>query len=1029
MQACARFLRWCCRAAAPALIALAASGGEPAETAASSPRLATAPAQRDYFPLGVVRGDPAPALAAGFSQVQEAVQAPDFTSGKPYPAPSPFQHEVRDLRYFSLALAADSLPGARDELDLFNPALKPHLENYGRAHVRSRVQSPLDASVQMWGLDNEWEPPLRMSPGAQTAFVASLRETYAGDIAALNQAWGTQFDDFTASLAQVAAADDAWRSHPGAFLDWYAFASEHFLQLLAAQARAMQAADPRARGVVNKSTQLTLERPMTSRTRLFDHARFAELMRPYGSGLYGIDMYGAGDRQAYETSYIYNSVRPLDGASGHGVLLTETNTHGDAAHQFASTFWRLLANGAKGMMFFTQGNAAAARDSDWNRYAMRDPDTGRYTARWFYAARLAAAIRRTEGFWAQAIPAPVPRVALLLPQRDVLLAENSTRNPAEGRFSYARNERWLVYRWLREQGYWVDVLPYAKLKHEALRTYDALLLVGAEHLRAEESAAVLQYVAQGGVLVGDTMPGYFDEHHRVTNAMADAAAIDVVRHEAARRMRLDIGATAVTGMAQYELTAPDADVLARDADGVARALLQQHGNGTMLLLPFELGSLQPGRPRAPDDDGGSGTWLASLLQQANVRPAYRAHVREADDAGTHLLRVEQPYVDAAGNVALVVATRGRTQPEPVPAGTIDIALPEGNWHRAWWSSAEDAALQPLAISTLGDGRHRLALPAVTSAGIVYLFREHAPLLGFGPVESIATHADVPARETPAAIESGVRAKAGEAFTQPVQLVNASAHALGAGVLHIDAPAGWTVSPARVDVRALPTGEMHVQSFTVTPPDEEQLAPQYPQALVARWTDGGGSTATMSMLVELAPDPAQRSLLLSGNASWSRRYPYRIDAHRLDAHVSYRHLQPAEEAIDDPASLRGTRGALLNGFGSAGGERNSLNRGAYVPSHYVRYRAREAEILFDLRTTRHIARIHVVNGPEHVTPLSVETYTSVDGEHFARNDTLKLSTPALENVIPMHQIEARYVKLRVTWPAAGGTLDEIEIWGR
>ncbi|HEY0961441.1 MAG TPA: beta-galactosidase, partial [Pseudomonadales bacterium] len=488
MLASGRVLRQsCCAAALAFIVFTAVSAGESPDDVDHVTKSHDRATRNGDFPLGIVRGDPVPAFAAGFSHVQEAVQAPGFVSGTPYPAPMPYQHEVRELRYFSLALAADSLPRARDDIDLFDPALKIHLENYGRAHVRSRVQSPLDASVQRWGLDNEWEPPLRMTPAAQSAFAAWLRETYAGDIAALNDAWGTHADAFSADLVQVAAADDAWRSHPGAFLDWYAFASEHFLQLLVAQARAMQAADPRARGVVHKSTQLTLERPMTSRTRLFDHGRFAELMQPYGGGFYGIDMYGAGDRQAYETSYIYNSMRPLDGAAGHGVLLTETNTHGDAARQFASTFWRLLGNGAKGLMFFTHGNAAAARASDWNRYAMRDPDTGRYAARWFYAARLAATIQRTENFWAQAVPASVPRVAMLLPQRDVLLAEKSTRNAAEGRFAYARNERWLVYRWLREQGYWVDVLPYARLHQDALRDYDALLLVGAEHLGTEES--------------------------------------------------------------------------------------------------------------------------------------------------------------------------------------------------------------------------------------------------------------------------------------------------------------------------------------------------------------------------------------------------------------------------------------------------------------------------------------------------------------------------------------------------------------
>lgn len=1028
MRMYGRALRQCAFVALT-FAAAAVCGDEIAGTAAHSLQLGEPRAEADYFPLGIVRGDPAPAIAAGFSLVQEAVQAHDFAGGKAYPVPSPYQNDARGLRYFSLALAADSLPGARDTLDLFDPALQPYLENYGRAHVQSRVRSPIDASVQFWGLDNEWEPPLRLPPSAHKPFVDWLREAYASDISALNEAWGTRFSAFDANIVETVDDENAWRERPGAFLDWYAFSSEHFLPLLVAQAKAMHEADPRRRGVVHKSTQLTLERPRTSRTRVFDHARFAELMRPYSHGYYGIDMYGAGDRQAYETSYIYNSIRPNDDARGYGVLLTETNNHGGAGHQFASTFWRLLANGAKGMMFFTHGNAAAPRTSDWNRYAMRDPDTGRYGERWFYAARLAAAIHRTEAFWAQAIPARVPKVAMLLPQRDVLLAEKSERNPAEGRFAYARNERWLVYRWLREQGYWVDMLPYAKL--DSLRDYDALLLIGAEHLRDDESAAVLQYVDNGGVLVADTMPAYFDEHHRVRNPLAKVFGLDMTRHATAQRMRIDAGGAAVTGMTRHEISSPAAQVLARDADGAARALLQKHGEGTLLLLPFELGSLQPGRARAPDDAGGSSEWLAGLLQAAGVQPAYVARHEQEDDANgaregdsTRILRVEQPYVDRAGNLAVVVATRGRAQQEVVPAGQVELALPGGPWNRAWWASAENAALTPVAVSALEDGRYRIALPDVASAGILYFFRQHAPLLGI--------------EANPAGSAASVQA--GAAFTLPVQLVNASEHTLEAGELRIDAPAGWSVSPATIETPALDAGAMYTQAFSITPPATTRH--EYPQPLVARFNDGergddeddagendadendADESAVMSTLIDVTADPAQRSLLLTGNASWSRHYP-----HRLDARASYRHLKPADDAIDDPASLRGTGGALLNGFGSAGGERDSINRGAFMPSHYVHYRAPEAEILFDLRSVRHLNRLHVVKGPEHVTPLSMETYTSVDGENYARQSILTFDTAALESIIPLHQIEARYVKLRVVWPTAGGTLDEVEIWGR
>jgi hypothetical protein len=442
------------------------------QTETFSLQLAAGKTLPDYFPLGFVRGDQALMAATGFSQVQDAVLARDFAEGSAYPAPSPYQQDPWGLRYFSLALAADSLAGAgsRAQLDLFAPATSRYLQHYAQAHVASRVHSPIGARVHLWGLDNEWEAPPMDSPAARTQFREWLAHAYAEDIAGLNEAWGTHFADFDASVDLAPPAPEDYRARPGAFLDWYAFSTEHFLQLLVAQARTMHAADPQRRGVVHKATQLTLDRPITSRERLFDHGRFAELMRPYSGGLYGIDMYGNGDRQAYETSYLFNSIRPEDRTPGYGVLLAETNNHDGPGHQFASTFWRLLANGAKGMMFFTQGHTGAEEGSDWDLYGMRDRTTGRFTARWYYAARLAAAIHRSERFWSQAVPAPdLPRIALLQPRRDVLLAESSGRNRAEGRFAYARNERWRVYRWLRALGYWVDVLPYEKLTDTYLR--------------------------------------------------------------------------------------------------------------------------------------------------------------------------------------------------------------------------------------------------------------------------------------------------------------------------------------------------------------------------------------------------------------------------------------------------------------------------------------------------------------------------------------------------------------------------------
>jgi hypothetical protein len=316
---------------------------------------------------------------------------------------------------------------------------------------------------------------------------------------------------------------------------------------------------------------------------------------------------------------------------------------------------------------------------------------------------------------------------------------------------------------------------------------------------------------------------------------------------------------------------------------------------------------------------------------------------------------------------------------------------------------------PVTVTALDGPRHRMELPALDTAGILYFFKQHAPLLGFGKVPT----------STRAPDDMTARVPAGEPFMLPVQIVNPSAEALAPGSMRVQVPEGWSVEPLQADTPQLQAGASHTLRFSVTP---SQATSDRPYPLIAHWSQGETERALMSMLVDVAP--AENSMLLSGNASYSQHYPQRVDTR-----ATYRHLAPDAALIDDPASGRGAHAALTNGFGSIGGERNSFNRGAYVPSHYVRYRGASAEILFDLRTARQINRIQLVKGPERVTPLSVETYTSVDGEEYFAHGAVKPEAAQLETTISLPQTNARYVKLRLVWPSAGGTLDEVEIWGR
>ena len=1035
-----------------------------------------------YFPMGFVRGEAWRTVAAGYSQAQEVSMVPGLVHGAAYPAPSMYLDAPWHQRYYSLALPVDSLENlllsaaragktttavtkrfgaytlahgpdgrpyslpefktrdlakVRDLIDIFDPATRRYLREYVKAHVESRVRSPLDEKVLRWGLDNEWEAPPNYSPAARKFFLEWLRQAYAGDISGLNAAWRTQFAAFDAKVVADLPTPGDFRTKPGAFLDWYAFSTEAFLQALLEQARTMHETDPQRRGVVHKATQLTHEMPATSRLRLFDHGRFAELVRPYSGGLYGIDMYGAGDRQAYETNYFFNCIRPEDRAPGYGVMLAETNNHGGPGHQFASTSWRLLANGAKSLMYFTPGFIGAPVGSDWDEFAMVDRATGRPRDKWFYAARWAATVHRSEKFWSEAMPAAgLPRLAMLVPKRDILLSEQSKRNPAEGRYAYPRNHRWMVYRWLREQGYWVDVLPYEKLTDRYLQEYAGLVLVGAEHLTGTECETVARYVAGGGVLVGDTLPGYFDQHHRVIEAFARPAGVRMQRSDDAREVVFETQGRKAVGVSSYTAEPVTAQVLARDGGGKPLVTLQDFHAGWILLLPFELGSLvlrgEKGAVASAQSDHAPtagaeqydahagefliGEWLAGLLVQAGLKPAYSASYPTRDAA--RIVRVEQPSVDAAGNVAVVIGNRAQLNPqERLPVGSVEMPLPGGPWTNAWWASAENETLVAVKVEMLADNRHRLQLPEIPTAGILYLFRHHAPILGVNRIAAGAPNAEGRAP----------RVMPGREFPLTVQIANTTGGNLSAGMVTPKVPAGWSVVPASAATPALGANDSAEVEFVVTPAaDGATIMPDQLYPFVARWSDGASDRAVITAQLEAAVDEEKALRLLTDNTNYPDAYP-----HRTLTGATYRHISPAAAQIADPASATqgGGGGALTNGFGSIGGERNSSNRGGYLKKNYVKYAAPEAEVVFDLKTPRMVRRVVVVAGPEPVALRRVEVFTSDDGVSFIQRREMTFVRPTEEIAVDLDGVSARYVKLRSEWPTAGGTLDEVEIWGR
>ncbi|AHF90681.1 glycoside hydrolase family 42 [Opitutaceae bacterium TAV5] len=757
-------------------------------------------------------------------------------------------------------------------INIFTDTARAYFTDYAKTLATSSWgQGPVAKPTLFWGMDNEWEGRLDYAPEARQAYIAWLKTRYR-DLDDINHTWGTRFRSFDELRDSALPTTAEFATRPGEFLVWHTFHREAFTSLLADMADALHTNDPHHRPVVYKSTQQSIEYPFVKRSRVFDQVLFGERARAFGGGHIGVNIYGAGDRQAYETNYIYNIIRPLDDALNsdghHGVMCPELNNHSGPGHQWGATFWRVLPNGLKAANFFTTGYEGAK--GDYATFGHFAPD-GTARAKMFYSARWAHMVHRTEALWTAARPAPdMPRIAMLLPRRDVILAERTDRRVSK--WAYPMNHRVMVYGWLREQGYWVDVIPETKLDAAYLsKNYNALVLIGAEHLATSEADAITRYVRDGGVLLADERPGHFDELHREKRQLEPILGVALGRYDNTPSSRFTFGkrqapltGVRATGRLELRTTSPTAKTLLATDDARPLVTTNTAGKGRVIHLAFMTGDLREdvnlpvevstftsshgnetadtGDAGTPQPGGAVSRWLAGLLSDAGVAPAYTARGITAAEAA--ILRVEQPVTDSLGNLAVVATVRGSADPdERVPSATLDLPLPGGPWTRALWGSAEDAGLSYVEIRPVPGGApqnlHRVKLPAIETAGILYLLKTHSPLIS------------IPKIDTPDRAIDGhaARVRPGASFQVKTRLVNPTSAAAPAGRLRLAAVQGWTVTPSDAATGELAPGQAADITFTVTPSDASALKRNWLYPLVARWSSEGTDRSIAAANVE------------------------------------------------------------------------------------------------------------------------------------------------------------------------------------
>ena len=84
----------------------------------------------------------------------------------------------------------------RQMIRYFDPATRQYVLDAAAATVDSVMKQGDRGSVFIWGIDNEWEPPLDYSEEAVTAFREFLEKAYGGDLSKLTRAWGETYKAF-----------------------------------------------------------------------------------------------------------------------------------------------------------------------------------------------------------------------------------------------------------------------------------------------------------------------------------------------------------------------------------------------------------------------------------------------------------------------------------------------------------------------------------------------------------------------------------------------------------------------------------------------------------------------------------------------------------------------------------------------------------------------------------------------------------------------------------------------------------------
>ena len=561
--------------------------------------------------------------------------------------------------------------------------------------------------VVAWQFGNEVRYGVNIADNACTRerFRAWLRESFEGDLDALNRKWATRYRDWdevypylsragapTQGLSPLAIATRAYQAW--SLEEWVAWGAE----------------------IIRRHS----DRPVFHNSFNVSGLNGSHWRQAAPCDLVVHDVYPtlSGAPQVYST-FLLDCAASVARAQGKPLWIGETSVGQYGTYErsrppqalIESLVMEMLAAGAKGLLYFRH---KAPRFEQPHKFTgsqsvlRRDGSAMEYVRTPEHVTRLMEAV----GDRLLAAEPVRPEAAVYYPEESLRFAADAGYADLQRNACFGASSLW------NRLGLPVDVLPTDELLSRDLSAFRLIYLPVSYLLPRVVGECLADYVRHGGTLVAECRPGYVDENGWLYEVQPGAglhevfgAREDLFWNESARRVRFASDGTEVAFPALFQTWRPEgAEVVARNDAGEPAAVRSRFGEGDAVLFGFAPSLLFPVGGGKYEGAGAAAT------SEPDQRAALAVVGRLAEEAGltkpvqwdSDSIRLSARYLESDRETLLFLANHG-------PAADVDLP-PEATVIARGGDAEPDFTERRAAVHMPPNAWLLAATPAATANG-------------------------------------------------------------------------------------------------------------------------------------------------------------------------------------------------------------------------------------------------------------------------------------------------------------------------